>query len=162
VGPSEVLAAVRPDRTGHRIGSEDDLATWLAARGEDERAEPFTFVVGLDGVLRLAPRRSEHAACAAGAPVLSAGEITFLRDQGHWIVSEVSNHSAGYCPEPDSWPAVSDALDRAGLAHPGCLVKDDYYACAICGAGLPRAWNVDPRPAASRTTTNQVRSDGND
>ncbi len=161
VGPPEVLAALRPGSEGRLIGSPGDFAAWLATCGEDELAEPFTFVIGLDGTLRLAPRRSEHVACAAGAPVLSAGEISFLHDQGHWIAGEVSSQSAGYCPDPASRPAVSDALDRAGLEHPGrfthpvifrrcprCqernLVKDDCFACVICGAELPRTWNIDP------------------
>ena len=144
---------------GHRIESPDELAAWLAAREPDELAEPFTFVIGIDGSLRVAPRRSEHVACAGGAPVLSAGEITFAHDHGHWSVTEVSNQSAGYCPDPASWPAVSNALSSAGLEHPGrfthpvvfrrcpqChehnLVKDDYFACAICGAELPTAPNI--------------------
>jgi hypothetical protein len=152
---------MHPGSEGRPIGSTDEFATWLATRGDDELAEPFTFVVDLDGTLRVAPRRSEHVACAGGAPVLSAGEITFSRDQEHWRVSEVSNQSAGYCPDLASWPAVSGALDRAGLEHPGrfthplvfrrcprcqeCnLVKDDDFACVICGAQLPRAWNIDP------------------
>jgi hypothetical protein len=156
-----VLAAVRPGSEGRRIESPADLAAWLMTRGEDERAEPFTFVVDLGGTLRLAPRRSEHVACAGGASVLSAGEITFLRDQGRWTVSEVSNQSTGYCPDPDSWSAVGDALDEASLEHPGdftdpvlfrrcpsCaernLVKDDSFICAICGAELPVAWNFGP------------------
>jgi hypothetical protein len=155
-----VLAVLRPGSEGCLISSPEDFATWLTTCGEDERAEPFTFVVGLDGTLRLAPRRSEHVACAAGAPVLSAGEITVVHDRGRWIVSEISNQSAGYCPDPASWPAVSDALDRAGLEHPGhfthpvvfrrcprCqernLVKDGFFACVICDAELPRAWNID-------------------
>jgi DNA-directed RNA polymerase subunit RPC12/RpoP len=154
-----MLSAARHDTEGHLIGSPNDFAAWLATCGEDELAEPFTFVIGVDGALRLAPRRSEHVACAAGAPVLSAGEITFVHDQGQWRVSEISNQSAGYCPDLASWPAVSDALDRVGLEHPyrftypvvfrrcpRCqernLVKDDDFACAICGAELPRTWNV--------------------
>jgi hypothetical protein len=64
--------------------------------------ESFTFVIDLGGALRLAPRRGEHVACADGAPVLSAGEITFLRDQDRWTVSEVSNPSTGCCPDPAS------------------------------------------------------------
>ncbi|MEU6730442.1 hypothetical protein ABZ917_42625 [Nonomuraea wenchangensis] len=36
----------------------------------------------MDGVLLLAPRRSEHVACAGGRPVLSAGEISFAREAG--------------------------------------------------------------------------------
>lgn len=158
VGPLDVLAAVRPGAEGRAIGSPADLATWL---GEHEAAEPFTFVVDLAGVLRLAPRRSEHVACAGGAPVLGAGEITFTRDGERWTVGEVSNQSTGYCPDLTSWAAVRHALDRAGLAHPGgftapivfrlcpeChernLVKDDDFACAFCGATLPERWNLGP------------------
>lgn len=163
VGPTHLLAGVRSDREGRRIGSPDDLAGWLATRDVEELAEPFTFVVGLDGVLRLAARRSEHVHCAGGSPVLSAGELTVARDGGRWVVTGVSNHSTGYCPEPDSWPAVNDALDRAGVPHPGqftdlvvfrrcphCqernLVKDDDPYCAVCETELPSEWNLDPRP----------------
>jgi DNA-directed RNA polymerase subunit RPC12/RpoP len=155
VGPADLLAAAPPGGAGHRVGSVDDLAAWLGSREADERAEPFTFVVDLDGTLRLAPRRSEHVACAGGAPVLSAGEMAFSRDGDRWTVSEVSNHSTGYCPDPASWPAVGAALDAAGLPHPGrftgpvvfrhcprCgernLVKEHDYVCALCGADLPR------------------------
>jgi hypothetical protein len=69
-----------------------------------------------------------------------------------------SNQSTGYCPDPDCWPAVAAALDRAGIPHPGrftvevifrrcpsCgernLVKDDWFVCALCEAELPREWN---------------------
>lgn len=145
------------------IGSPGDLAGWLATRGKDESEGPFTFVIGVNGVLRLAPRRSERVACAGGAPVLGAGEITFLHDQGRRAVSEISNQSAGYCPDLASWPAVQAALNRAGLDHPGCftcpivfrrcpqchernVVKDDYYACAIWEGALPRAWNFSQIP----------------
>lgn len=169
VGPAAVRAAVRPGSAGQPITSPDDLTAWLGTRDADEAAEPFTFVVDLEGALRLAPRRSEHVACAAGAPVLSAGEITFVRGRDRWIVSEISNQSTGYCPDPASWPAVGEALDAAGLAHPGrftdpivfrrcprCqernLVKDGHFACAICDAALPRTWNLDPpEPPAEDT-----------
>lgn len=158
VGPPDVLAAVQPGSEGRAIGSPGDLAAWLVTRGKDELEGPFTFVIGADAVLRLAPRRSEHAACAGGAPVLSAGEITFVHDEGRWAVSEVSNQSTGYCPDLTSWPAVQAALERAGLGHPGrftgpvifrrcpkCqernVVKDGYFVCALCGSELPAAWN---------------------
>ncbi|MGW7278393.1 hypothetical protein ACWGIV_08810 [Streptomyces sp. NPDC054844] len=45
-------------------------------RGPAEAAEPFTYVVGHDGLPRPAPRRGEHVACAGGPDVLGAGEIT--------------------------------------------------------------------------------------
>ncbi|WP_233508162.1 hypothetical protein [Spongiactinospora gelatinilytica] len=161
IGPAELLDRVRPGRPGREITSADDLAAWLAERPADERDEPFTFVIDTGGALRLAPRRSEHVACAAGGPVLSAGEIEFARDGGRWSVCEVGNQSTGYCPDVTSWPAVAAALDRAGLEHPGgftrpivfrrcprCgqhnIVKDDHFACAACAAALPAAWNLGP------------------
>jgi hypothetical protein len=160
VGPADIREAVQPGDAGQAITSPEDLATWLATRGKDEREEPFTFVVDLTGTLRLAPQRSEHIACASDEPVLSAGEITFVHVHGRWAVSEISNQSTGYCPDLTSWPAVHDALDRAGLDHPDdftypivfrrcpqChernVVKDDHFVCALCDAPLPSAWNMD-------------------
>ena len=91
------------------ITSHDDLAAWLNEQPGSERSEPFTFVIDMTGILRLAPQRSEHAACAGGGPVLSAGEITFAEDHGHWRADEVSNQSTGYCPDLTSWTAVQAA-----------------------------------------------------
>ena len=155
VGPAEIRAAIGP-QSGTAIGSIDDLRRWLAAHAleREEGAIPATFVVSIDGTLRLASRRSEHVACAGGADVLAAGEIFFASDR----VTAVSNQSTGYCPEPESWPAVASALERAGIAHPqrftrelvfrrcpACgernIVKDDFFGCAICDAPLPAAWN---------------------
>jgi hypothetical protein len=120
------------------------------------------------GDLYVAPRRSEHVACAGGRPVLSAGEITFTRQDRRWTVTEVSNQSTGYCPEPSAWPAVAAACKRAGLEHPGefttafefrrcpdCdqinIVKDGDFTRAARGGGLPRDWNMSrwPRPSSS-------------
>jgi hypothetical protein len=91
--------------------------------------------------------------------VLAAGEILFARDAGGWSASEISNQSTGYCPDPDSWPAVAVALDRIGLAHPGdfthkvifrrcpsCgqlnIVRDGDFACAVGDNALPAHWNI--------------------
>jgi hypothetical protein len=66
--------------------------------------------------------------------------------------------STGYCPDPDSWPAVSRALDRVGACHPGdftykvifrrcpaCgernVVRDNDFTCALCDSALPPQWN---------------------
>ncbi|MFE9929625.1 hypothetical protein [Streptomyces sp. NPDC005533] len=164
VGPAELRALVRPGNEGRRIRSAADFDAWASASASTstrtEPAEPFTFVVDTAGVLRLAPRRSEHVACAGGGPVLSAGEIGFRRESGRWAVHEVSNQSTGYCPDPGSWPAVADALDAAGLAHPpgfthevvfrrcpACrelnIVREDDFVCVFCDGALPRKWNVD-------------------
>lgn len=124
-------------------------------------AEPFTFAIGVDGVLLLAPRRSEHVACTGGGVVLSAGEISFAREADQWAVGDVSNHSTGYCPDVSSWPAVAQALDHAGLRHPSgfthevvfrrcsaCqehnIVREGDFVCVFCSSGLPAEWNVDP------------------
>ena len=91
---------------------------------------------------------------------MSAGEIAFGAGPNGLAVTEVTNQSTGYCPEASSWPAVADALDRAGVAHPGrftdefvfrrCLrcgernvVRDGDFTCAICDAELPASWNFD-------------------
>ncbi|MFJ7200257.1 MULTISPECIES: hypothetical protein [unclassified Streptomyces] len=161
VGPVDLKARVRPGSGGRRIGSAADFNSWAAERSAAELAEPFTFVVGTDAVLRLAPRRSEHVACAGGERVLGAGEIGFTREAGRWAVAEVSNHSTGYCPDAGSWPAVARALDDvelgrpSGFTHdvvfrrcPGCqehnIVREDDFVCVFCGSDLPQAWNVDP------------------
>ena len=158
VGPPGIRDAALSSPAGAVIRSAEDLAAWLVLQAED--AEPdgsltATFVVDCDGLLRLAPRRSEHVACAAGGPVLSAGEVTFSPDGD---VSEISNHSTGFCPEPESWPVVAAALDTLVVTHPGCfttpvvfrlcpkchernIVKDSWFVCAICGAHLPDDWN---------------------
>jgi hypothetical protein len=156
-GPSDIRARVRPGEGGAPIRSPGDLRAWLAGREPDERGEPFTYVVDLGGTLRLAPRRSEHVACAGGGPVLAAGEITFDASgpEEDAAVVAVSNQSTGYRPGVESWPRVAAALDGAGLrrrpdgfTHPftfrrcgACgelnLVKDAYYVCAVCDADLP-------------------------
>ncbi|XVQ09198.1 hypothetical protein ACQP1W_42760 [Spirillospora sp. CA-255316] len=159
-GPSGIRARVRPGEGGAPIRSLGDLRAWLGGREPDERGEPFTYVVDLGGTLRLAPRRSEHVACAGGGPVLAAGEITFDASGPDGaataaVVVAVSNQSTGYLPGVESWPQVAAALDAAGLrrrpdgfTHPftfrrcgACgelnLVKDDHYVCALCDADLP-------------------------
>ncbi|MFD7629864.1 hypothetical protein ACFV7Q_28230 [Streptomyces sp. NPDC059851] len=161
VGPVELKTAVRPGDGGCRIGSAADFGGWIVEQSAAELAEPFTFVVGMDGVLRLAPRRSEHVACAGGGMVLSAGEISFMREANRWAVGEVSNQSTGYCPDVSSWSAVAHALDDvelgrpSGFTHevvfrrcPGCqehnIVREDDFVCVFCDSDLPAAWNVDP------------------
>ena len=137
------------------------LEAWLGTfRLSHSPAEvTATFVIDSTGKLRLADRRSEHMVCAGGLPVYAAGEMTF--DAVNLAVVEVTNQSTGYCPEPESWPTVATALDVMGIEHPGqyttslifrrcqkCkatnIVKDNWFKCAVCGAGLPDAWNYSP------------------
>jgi hypothetical protein len=147
VGPAEIKLRVAEDPPGTPI-----LASTVPLD------EPLTYVVTLDGILRVAHRRSEHVACAGGGEVLAAGELVAERVAGGVRIAEISNQSTGYCPEPECWPEVARALDAAGIAHAGrftapvvfrrcdaCgernLVKDEWFECAICGAELSRVWN---------------------
>jgi hypothetical protein len=161
VGPAAIQARVAGRPVGTPIRSVPDLLAWV--RGTGQRPGPgslvaATFVIDARGDLLVADRRSEHVACAAGGPVLSAGELFFLTGDGRVEVAEASNQSTGYCPEPESWPAVAAALERAGIAHPGrftaevvfrrceaCgernVVKGGWLTCGVCGAELPERWN---------------------
>ena len=120
-----------------------------------------TFVIDDAGTLLIADRRSEHVACSGGRPVHSAGEMTFELAAPTVRVIGASNQSTGYCPEPESWPAVAAALTATGLAGPtgfhspcvfrqcvACgyhtLVKDMAFECGVCGRELPAEYNCQP------------------
>jgi hypothetical protein len=153
VGPAELRdQVVAVDAVA--VDAPASLHGWLAGRDCAELAEPFTFVVALDGMLRLAPRRSEHVVLAGGRDVLAAGEMAFAPAGTGWCVAEVTNQSTGYCPDLHCWPAVARALDRAGIRHPDnftnkvifrrcptCgernIVRDDDFTCALCNTALP-------------------------
>ena len=161
VGPKHIAGRARSDSPRSRIASQADALDWASTQGDPNPDESFTatFVVLPDG-LWVADRRSEHVACARGAAVLSAGEMTFAggSQRDDIEVVDVTNQSTGYCPEPSSWASVAAALDAAGIAHPtsftaemvfrrcpACgttnIVKDGWFVCAVCGADLPQEWN---------------------
>ena len=152
VGPADLRAGAKASPVGKRFSSKPGVDAWIREFGDDGWA---TYVVDLSGELLLAPRRSEHVACAGGRPVLAAGEMRF-DDTGN--VVEVSNNSTGYCPAESCWSAVDRALANLGLNFPeqltftavfrrcpACgernLVKDDWFHCGLCDANLPRQWN---------------------
>ncbi len=158
VGPREIRDVAGAQPSGTAIRTVGDLSRWLESEPTEHTPDGnwiATFTVSVDEVLHLAPRRSEHVACAAGGPVFSAGEITI---DDEYNVVEISNQSTGFCPEPESWPTVETALNRIGLTHPGrftdavmfrlcpqCnqrnIVKDSWYYCQVCDARLPESWN---------------------
>lgn len=161
VGPPEI-AARASGVLGVAIPSRDALAAWLRANARELAADGYTatYVVTVDSAWRLAPRRSEHVACAGGGAVLAAGEVVLSLDAR---VVEASNLSTGYCPEPECWSALAEALDRAGVPRPAgfthavefrrcerCgarnVVKDDVLVCAECDADLPARWNFALTP----------------
>jgi hypothetical protein len=161
VGPAEIKARIGQSR-GVRVSSIEDLLDWI--HGTDQRPGfddlfASTFVIDTGGGLWIADRRSEHVTCAGGEPVLSACEMFFFIEGDRVEVIEVSNQSTGYCPEPESWPSVADALELISTGHPGrftqavifrrcalCaernIVKDDAFICGVCGADLPKEWNL--------------------
>ncbi|WP_212747336.1 DUF5959 family protein [Streptomyces montanus] len=157
-------ATSRPGQ-GDRIRTPADLDAFLSSRPQDELHEPHTFVVDLSGTLRLAPRRSEHVACAGGEAVRAAGELAFARTAQGWTVTYASNQSTGYCPDVESWPAVAAALARAGITHgsaythpityrrcPECgewnSVQDAHFVCVFCDADLPASHRTGPMDLA--------------
>ncbi|MGK5440432.1 hypothetical protein ACSNN7_01170 [Micromonospora sp. URMC 105] len=160
VGPAEIQA-LWPTPVGLVVAdTRSSLDRWFDERRTTASVEPATFVIDLDRTLRLAPRQSEHVACAAGQDVLAAGEITFALGDTGYFVQAVSNQSTGYCPDPDCWPAVAATLDRLCVPHPrsftdavtfrlctGCgernIVRDKDSVCALCEAVLPPYWNFD-------------------
>jgi hypothetical protein len=98
-------------------------------------------------------------ACAGGERVLGAGEIGFELRSERWAVAQVSNHSTGYCPDPESWSPVAAAIDRVGFARPAgftqevafrcctaCrevnIVREDFFVCVFCEEDLPTERNI--------------------
>lgn len=161
VGPAHLAKHAEGQSPRLRVDGAAALAAWAAQQPgiESDGTLTVTFVVLPDG-LWVADRHSEHVACARGGPVHSAGEMTFAIDVRRRSAEAVyvTNQSTGFCPEPESWPAVAAALDAAGIDHPGAfsaemvfrrcpacgatnIVKDGWFECAVCGAELPKEWN---------------------
>jgi hypothetical protein len=120
----------------------------------------LTYVVDTAGRLWVSDRHSEHVACARGGAVLGAGELILRITRDDISIDSVSNQSTGYCPEPDCWPAVRQALLDAGLRVPSAfthafefrrcvscatinVLKDGMPDCPNCDTELPSAWNLD-------------------
>ena len=161
VGPRRIAERVATSSGGTPIRSSRDVLAWIAASSQELDADGcviVTFVVDDAGVLKVADRRSEHLVCAGGAHVRSAGEMTFAIHGGEVSVPAVSNQSTGYCPEPESWPAVAEALAIAELSAPvgfsfACvfrlctvcgsknLIKEGVFECGVCGRELPARYN---------------------
>ena len=178
IGPQRIADRVRPEHRGTPVRSPDDVGRWAADTGQEPDADgcvTATFVVDPAGTLLIADRHSEHVACAGGEPVLSAGEMTFDLSGPLPQVVGVSNQSTGYCPEPESWPAVAAALAAAGLAAPaglalacvfrrclGCgmrnLVKDGVFECGVCGRDLPAEYNCQQDAAEPSLAPDRPRS----
>jgi hypothetical protein len=163
VGSEQIRQSVPKDSHRLHVTSAQAILRWIAATRQPRELDGtvvVTFIIDPTGELWINDRRSEHVLCADGQDVLSAGEMTFAIQRERLEVVEVSNQSTGYCPEPDSWPAVERALAAIAVSHPDdftmicifrrcdtChtlnLVKDEWYECAVCQAPLNDMWNLD-------------------
>jgi len=163
VGSPEIAHLPADPRYRYRVEAAADVERWAWETQQvrsSAQAITATFIINGEEQLWIADRHSEHIACADGQPVLAAGEITFHWDCSGISVTEVTNQSTGYCPEPDSWDVVAAVLQRLNLAHPTAfttcflfrrcihcgttnIVKDSWWECAACQAPLSPIWNYD-------------------
>jgi hypothetical protein len=142
LGTKEEWEAVPPDSTRALVRAPADVTRWVAdtrQKLDPDRCVTATFVVRTDGQLWIADRHSEHVACAEGGDVLSAGEMTFRVRGSEIEVVEVTNQSLGYCPEPESWPAVEAALAQAGIEYPDSFTAAfTFRRCSLDARGSVR------------------------
>jgi hypothetical protein len=163
VGPRHLLALAEHSPTRQRVLNAEDVKAWFLATRQRLDATgkvTATFIVDTNECLWIADRHCEHVSCAAGRPVLCAGEITFdLRRPFPHIVA-ITNQSTGYCPQPSSWDGLARVLRKVGLPFPTgftsefhfrrcqkCgttnIIKDDDFTCAVCLAELDAEWNFN-------------------
>ena len=93
-----------------QVTSVDAVCDWIEETKPEPEWDgtlPAIFVVDLSGTMWFADRRSEHVACARVEDVSVAGEMFFERNKGTIMVARVTNQSTGYCPEPETFPAVA-------------------------------------------------------
>jgi hypothetical protein len=152
VGPESVRLRALTEPAGTPIRTAADVAEF-ARRERTFASEGASFIVDGAGTLHLAPRRSEHVGCASGRDVLAAGELSMALVRGRWTVTECSNQSTGYCPEPSCFEALAAALDALAIARPAAwtqallirrcdscaqiqVIKEEVFECAVCGHPL--------------------------
>jgi hypothetical protein len=161
VGSSGIRQQLENPAYRVEVRNGKDVIEWIEEMDQvldGDSSVTATFVIDLEQRLWIADQHSEHVVCARGQEVLSAGEIMFAISGNSLEVVEVTNQSTGFCPEPESWQAVSDALNRAGIERPAefttaylfrrckaCgttnIIKDDWYVCGVCEAELSQEWN---------------------
>jgi hypothetical protein len=163
VGAKHIADRAPPVPAGILVEAPEDILGWIRETHQELDATGnviATFIVDESGGLRIADRRSEHVVCAGGRPVRSAGEMTFTISRNIVRVTWITNQSTGYCPEPESWPAVRDSLEHARIPSldgfsqafhfrrcPTCgfinIIKNELFECGVCSAPLAGNWNFD-------------------
>jgi hypothetical protein len=161
VGPEELKQRLRREPHCIQVSSVADLVTWTTLflpSGRTRGNVSATFIVDISEQLWIADRHSEHVTCANGQSVLAAGEMTFERHDTQILVSDVTNQSTGYCPEPECWEVIAQVLDRLEISRPSFLtaafefrrcdqcgttnlIKESVFECAVCNSTLNRTWN---------------------
>jgi len=161
VGPKHLEDLADSESLRQHIQTQEDFHKWFkeskqAWNAQDELT--VTFIVDVEHQLWIADRHSEHIACARGKPVLSAGEMTFIREKDEIEILRITNQSTGYCPEPASWKHVEQALRSIDFYAPSdfevsfifrkchkCdvinIVKEELFECAVCQRALNAEWN---------------------
>jgi hypothetical protein len=151
VGPRRIIEKVPPLSPGVRITSLSDWLNWAHRTRQQPDAEGLviaTFVIDLEGFLRIGDRRSEHVACADGRPVLAAGEIGAEIDRDILEVVVVTNQSTGYCP--------SRSAGRTSLRHWTVLASATQTGSP--GSSRFGAARLAARSTSSRTIGSSARS----
>ena len=95
VGPHDPQQLLSRSSDRQQIMNPGDVLGWIGKTYQEigyDHSVTATFVVDTSNQLWIADQRSEHVVCAAGQPVLAAGEITFIVQGQHVTVSEVTNH----------------------------------------------------------------------
>lgn len=83
---------------------------------ESFQNHPQTYVVTLDGKLRVGGWVEEHVMVAQGREVLVAGEIMFEKNP-EWRAVFANNRSFGYLPHSSGLHWLKQALDDAGIVY---------------------------------------------
>lgn len=161
VGSQEIFDAIDFNFTGYKISKSEDILDWIKLTNQEitNNSVIATFIINEKQELVINDRHSEHVLCAGGKNVISAGEITFLvKGKNQVLISEISNQSTGYCPQPESWDYVKEVLSKIGIEHPNyftlafefrlcnnCksinLIKDNIFECQMCESTLDLEWN---------------------
>ena len=153
-------------QSGFRVESPEDVRRWVRETGQELNAAgsvTATFVIDESGWVRIADRRSEHVLAPVEDRCRPAGEMTFTIGPRSVSVTWVTNQSTGYCPEPDSWPAVQAALARSDIPGlegfskeflfrrcPRCgsinIIKEGIFDCGVCAHHCRKNGTWTPMP----------------
>jgi hypothetical protein len=109
-------------RAGYVVGGQDDLRAIAPLLREDRTwsfEKPQAYIVSEEGRFVLGGQLNEHVDAASGRPVLAAGEAVLEElPDGTWAITALNNCSYTYMPGPESWQAVTRALQGSDIPYP--------------------------------------------